>query len=191
MKAIQDQLDGLQQWLGSTVGAVLDTALAIESPNGHSSGWLGLLQSFNVNPMPEEERVKTASISPTTRGAPVQEVYEVAGTIARRGNDALEKINQMIMDLDFDDPDEDAHERQYSRLRGLCDRLQKDSVAKYRSVVMPRRSMFAAAKAAAAQQKTPVGKVPSSGFVLKCRNCGAPRLDDKGFACDFCGARLG
>lgn len=191
MKAVQDNLDGLQQWLGATVGSVLNTALAIEAPNGASAEWHAILKTFEVPPMPEDERARVQTISPTERGAPVQEIYDVLVVVVKRAEAALENINGMILDMDIDDPDSDAQERHFERLRSLVDRLVNDTMSKYKSVVMPKRSMFALAKAAAAKKQAPMGKVQSSAFVLTCRYCGAPRINDKELVCDFCDARLG
>jgi hypothetical protein len=191
MKAVQENLDGLQQWLGATVGSVLQTALAVDAPNGTSAEWQAILKAFEVAAMPEDERARVRAISPTTRGVPVQEVYDVLFVVVKRAGVALENIRIMMLDMDIDDPESDAQERQFDRLRSLADRLLGDTMTKYKSVVMPKRSMFALAREAAARKQEPMGKVQSSAFVLTCRYCGAPRINDKELVCDFCGTRLG
>jgi hypothetical protein len=191
MKAVQENLDGLQQWLGSTVGSVLHTALAVEEPSGTSAEWQSILKAFEVPAMPGDERARVRTISPTQRGVPVQEVYDVLVVVVKRAGAALENLRIMMLDMDIDDPESDAQERQFDRLRSLADRLVNDTMNKYKSVVMPKRSMFALAKAAAAKKDAPMGKVQSTAFVLTCRYCGAPRINDKELVCDFCDTKLG
>jgi len=190
MSAVQENLNGLQQWLGSTVGRVLDTALAIEPPNGTSPEWQAVLQTFEVPLATDEQKAKAQAIAPSVRGAPVQEVLEVMMKILERAKDSMEGIRLAMLKLDFDTPGHDAMERHHDRLRLLIDRLQKDAMNKYKSVVAPRRSMFDQAKAAAAHQK-PMYKMQTTAFVARCQNCDGPRLSDKELVCDFCGARLG
>ena len=188
MKELGERLNHLQGWLGTTVGNILDTALSIDVPAGTSPEWVSILKDFDVQPMPEEERQKILVIQPMKRGAPAQEVHEVMDKVVRSATEEHERLDKLLLEMDFSDPQHDEQDKQFQRLRNLLYRLRDETLTKYRAIIMPKVSMFARAKAAAAQQKAPMGKMAESGFVMRCGNCGAPRINDKNFVCEFCDA---
>lgn len=79
----------------------------------------------------------------------------------------------------------------YTRLDNLIDPLLENTIKKYKATVIPRKSMFGSIKKRAQDKKETAANKQKSGFVLQCKNCGAPRLSEADFECSFCGTSFG
>jgi hypothetical protein len=115
------------------------------------------------------------------RGAPVDELFEVLDRLTKQADKKLNRI-----ELTDDGPGE----RRWRRLQGVIGRLRDETVAAYRKQVMPKKKsgMFAAAMASAkAKQGQPVKQErKGEAFVMRCHQCGAPRLKGDDFVCEYC-----
>ena len=197
MSTLYEQLEALRRWISATVGRTIDTAARVETPNGTSPEWSALLAEMRLAPLTDEERADVMRVSQITRGAPLQEIDRVICEIARIGQAEVQRLRGAVFALDSDDPDESRCERLHEKLDRLVSDLRKEVMDGYRSKVLPKRSMFAAARAAALESAGNKGAsvtAPSGGltaFVLFCRNCGGPRLREDRFVCDYCGAQFG
>jgi hypothetical protein len=177
MSQLKQRLDAVQAWLARSHGAILSTALAIEQPAGMSPEWKATLDAFGITPESDEERAGIVRMSTMTRGAPLVEVQRVLEVLARNGEATIDEI---------DWPDDAAESAQYNRLRTRVVNMVEDSMAAYRAKVMATRSMLAMAQAS---MKQPAQASQAQGpmtVILICRNCGAPRLTDGQFVCDYC-----
>lgn len=177
----QQRLAALESWLGRAVGDAIETALAVDEPVGTSQTWLQLLAQYDCTPMSVDERKRVAAATSVTRGAPIEELYDVLEKIAKQGSGELESIEY---------PDDNAAARQWSRLQVRIGDLRDTTVAAYRKRVVPKKSMFAAAMAAA-QRGTETVDRQEQAFILRCKNCAAPRLNPTKFECDYCGEHFG
>jgi len=173
-------LEGLERWLGSAVGEAVQSALAIEQAGASSPEWAALLARFEVTPTPEADRLRAATATSQRFGASPDELYGVLTRLAKDGDEALQAIPL---------PDDGPGERRWRRLQGLLGRLREETVAAYRKRVMPKRSMFSQALEAA----RPGGNAPQKRetFVLRCAGCGAPRLKENVFTCEYCDTPYG
>lgn len=180
MKDVSGKLDSLQSWLGKEVGEAFVAAMEIGVPCGSSARWQGILQGAGVSPSPADQNERAAKSSGQLRGAPPDEFYEVLGKIVSRAEERIRLIS----------PEEASQERRWERLRGVIGRLREETIAAYRKRVMPKRQggMFGAAMAAAkAKAGTPVAAArQGEAFVMRCDTCGAPRLKDDVFVCEYC-----
>lgn len=183
MSDTEKKLGDLEQWLGRTVGNAYSAAGAIDEPCGSSAEWMEILTHFKVEPVAEEERKKSAKATDQTRGASPEELHLILTNVTKSAGKKLKKIEY---------PDFSALERRWDRLRSLIDRLLDETMQAYRKKVMPKRGMFAHARAAALKSQGQQGQQapqagPKEAFVLRCDGCGAPRLDPDLFECEYCG----
>lgn len=177
-----EQLGWLENWLGRAVGDALSCALAIDQPAGMSNAWLETLNGWGVTPQTDEQRRQTAAATRLVRGAPVDELYEVLELIVRRGRAYFDQIRC---------PDDSVGMRRHERLQRRLADVRDQAVAFYRKhVIPPPKSMFANAMAAA-QDGNNQWAVREQPVILRCVGCGAPRMDDRHFECEFCGGHLG
>ena len=78
----------------------------------------------------------------------------------------------------------------WSRLQVRIGDLRDTTVAAYRKIVVPVKSMFAAAMSSA-QKGSETAERYEQAFILRCKNCAAPRLNPTHFECDYCGEHFG
>jgi hypothetical protein len=173
----------LESWLGHSVGDAYATALEVAEPAGTSGAWKQLLEKYEVTPGDPEAARRAAAATGLLRGASVDELYAVLDKITKLAEKKLDRIEM---------PDDGPGERQWRRLQGVIGRLRDETVAAYRAKVMPKRTggMFGAAKAAAMAKKgTAAATAPErkgEAFVMRCEKCGAPRLKNDDFVCEYC-----
>jgi hypothetical protein len=176
---IASRLEEIELWLGKSVGDAFSTAVEVEVPGGSSPAWLEILKSHNVQPNSEEERLRVAAATGMTRGVPADELYEVLDKLSNQAEVRIKRL---------DYPDDSKLQLRYDKLQGLIGRVRDETLAAYRKMVIPKRSMFAAAKASAMSGagKTAVPERKGESFVMRCDNCGAPRLKSDDFVCEYC-----
>lgn len=177
------ELDRLEAWFGRSVGDVMAIALAVTEPAGSSPVWIEVLTYWGVRPISAEARAHAVRATGITRGAPIDELYDVLEALTGRSRGHLEGI---------DWPTEGPARFQWERLRTRIDDSRDRAIAWYRKEVLPARSggMFANAMAAA-QRSAPMPEQKAQPVMLRCHNCGAPRMDATGLDCEFCGHHLG
>lgn len=177
---IAANLDQLEQWLGRAVGDAYAAALEVEQPAGASGDWLRLLDTYGVRPTAEDERPRIAAATGMLRGAPADELFEVLDKIQK---DAAQRFDRIGL------PDDDALDRRRDRIQGVIGRLRDETLNAYRKKIMPKRSMFGAAMASARArqgQAAASGARKSESFVMRCEKCGAPRLQNDVYVCEYC-----
>jgi len=177
----EQRLHALESWLGRAVGDAIETALAVDEPVGTSQAWVRLVTRYECTPMPDDERKRVAAATDATRGAPIQDLYDVLERISKHGSTELESIEY---------PDDNAEARRWTRLQVRINDLRDTTVAAYRKRVVPKKSMFAAARASA-MKGTEKAERYEQAFILRCKNCAAPRLNPTSFECDYCGEHFG
>ena len=177
----EQRLAALESWLGHAVGDAIETALAVEEPVGTSPAWLQLLARYDCTPMAVDERQRIATTTDVKPGAPIQELYDVLERIASQGEVEFKAIEY---------PDDNAAGRRWSRLQLRIGDLRDTTMAAYRKLVVPKKSMFAAAMASA-QRGTDTAERYEQASILRCKNCAAPRLNPTHFECDYCGEHFG
>lgn len=180
MTEIRTKLDELERFLGSSVSDALDAALQVENPCGESPAWLELLDTFMQEQTAEDSRQRAAASTGQLFGAPPDELNMVLTEIA--GN-AKERLNK----LDWKDDGQNSGRVQ--RIFNVIDRVPRETLTLYRKRVMPqRRSMFAGAMASAQQSAQKPGPAKAGGrtFIMRCGKCGAPRLKEDNFTCEYC-----
>lgn len=173
-------LDELEQWLGQAVGDAFTAALEVEQPAGSSPDWRGILERYGASPTADEERSRLAAATGMLRGVPADELYEVLDRIHKDAEQRFERIGL---------PDDNALDRRRDRLQGVIGRLRDETLNAYRKRIMPKRSMFGAAMASArakqGQTAAPAQR-KSESFVMRCEKCGAPRLQNDVYVCEYC-----
>jgi len=182
MSNVEQRLGWLEAALGRAVGDAFAAALAVENPAGTSGQWQNLLGIWGVAAISEEERARARAATQMTHGAPADEVYAV---LTRIGEWATAQLPDAY---DCDGP----LERRYDKLRRAIDELRNEWLKRYKGQVMPAPSggMFAHAMAAA-KSGAATPEVAWRTVILRCQNCGGPRLTDGEFECEFCGYHLG
>ena len=178
---MSSKLDHFEHWLGGSVGEVLEEALAIPEPAGTSPRWIELLARFGVSSVPDEDRKRAVASTGQTFGASADEVYRVLTNLVEAGEKRL---------WDLDDGLDPAESRRWQSLRSLMGRIRNETVNAFRQRVIPKRGMFAQAMSAAGSSQKP-NSAKRETFVLRCKNCGAPRISENHFTCEYCGQSLG
>jgi hypothetical protein len=173
------RLEELERWLGKSVGDAYAAALAIDAPAGSSPAWEAILAAHGAKSSSAEERQRVALATGMLRGAPADELYAVLQDIARDADARLKAISL---------PDDNTLELRWRRIQGVIGRVRDETLAAYRKQVIPKRSMFGAAKASAAAARggPSATAVKSESFVMRCNQCGAPRLKNDVFVCEYC-----
>lgn len=180
--SIEQRLSWLEASLGRAVGDSFAAALAVEEPAGQSAEWNQLLGVWGVAPISDEERARARAATQMTHGAPADEVYAV---LTRIGQWATAQLPDAY---DCDGP----NERRFDKLRRRIDELRNEWLRRYKQQVMPAPSggMFAHAMAAAKSGSGTAAPARRT-IILRCQNCGGPRLTDGEYECEFCGHHLG
>ena len=181
MQQAQQQLAWLESQLGRAVGDAFAAALAVEAPAGTSEAWQQILGIWGVPAISDEERHRAAHTG-MSHGAPADEVYAVLTRIGEWAGSHLPDS----FDL------EGATERRRDKLWWVIDRLRGEWLEKYKKQVMPApTSMFAHAMASAQAGAGNASGPKVRTVILRCQNCGGPRMTESEFECEFCGHHLG
>lgn len=176
-----NKLAWLEAQLGRAVGDAFAAALSVDQPGGTNEEWNKLLGIWGVPPIGEEERARVATTG-MSHGAPADEVYAV---LTRVGQWAT---SQLPDQFDCDGP----VERRRDKLVRRIDDLRSGWLTKYKKQVMPApTSMFAHAMAAAQAGTGPSANTSKRAVMLRCSNCGGPRLNKAELDCEFCGYHFG
>lgn len=174
-------LHGLDGWFRAGISRAFDLAYSIEEGAGSSPDWIAAMAHFEVTPISEEERAQVRAAQNPLRGAPVPEFREVVVTIVKQARSSLRKVKT------FDAPTE--VEILHTRLVRLFERSEGELTDAYRRAVLPaRKGMFA--NVMAHQAEAPKNWMSPSAHALRCRHCGAPRLNEKDFVCAFCDQQM-
>jgi len=151
--------------LTEELGTLFDDALLVEPAGGVNDAWAKVLAKYGVAPVGSTEREATRARLNLARGALPVEVAACAHAIANHFASAV------------GDP----------RLVDAATEVWKATEGKYLEHATWRpKSMFAFAVQTAKQAKNKGWQRPPGGYVIKCSQCGGPRLAEE-LACQFCG----
>jgi len=177
MASRQQRLEELGDWFARSIRTVFETAYAIEEPAGVSDAWRAVCEQHGVTPIDDEERQQVRAAQRPLRGAPVMEMVPIVSEICRQGRVALNRIDVW----------EEGQEAKtlHERLGNLFGRTDRELVGAYKKAVLPKPGgMFANVLASHDPSKKTKGG--ASAHSLRCKTCGAPRLNDEDFTCAFC-----
>lgn len=172
-----EQVLALFTQLGAQLGAVLDTALDVDTPGASSDEWDAMLKSLGVRAMGEDARFDAAQDAKQVKGPPIAEVTSCIQAVSKAATLAVAPMAKALA------PDQSA------QLNHALSSLAEAAAAQYKAQATERKKgMFAHAKAAAQKHAWDAfGK--SQGYVLKCSACGAPRIQaDR--VCAFCKSKI-
>jgi hypothetical protein len=159
-----DQM-ALLGYLTEELGKLFDAALLVEPAGGVNDAWAKILAQHGVAPTPEHERAAYRARVDLARGALPGEVAACARAIATRFAQAI------------GDP----------RLIDAANAVWASIEPKYLEYATWRpKSMFAFAVQSAKTAKNKGWQRPPGGYVIRCSQCGGPRLSET-LACQFCG----
>lgn len=151
--------------LTEELGKLFDDALLVEPAGGVNDAWARVLARYGVAPVGDAERASTRARLNLARGALPVEVAACAHAIAHRF----------------------AHEIGDPRLIEAATDVWKQTEGKYLEHATWRpKSMFAFAVQTAKTAKNKGWQRPPGGYVIRCSQCGGPRLAEE-LACHFCG----
>lgn len=144
--------------LTDELGRLFDAALEVEPAGGVNDAWAKVLAAYGVTPVGAAERARERARLDLARGALPAEVAACAQVIvARVGASAP------------------------------LEALWREIEPKYLAVATARpKSMFAFAIATAKTNARASWQRPPGGYVIRCSQCGGPRLTAE-LACSFCG----
>lgn len=197
MEHTKNHLIELGENLDADIAAVLNVARAIAQAGGDSPEWREILTKFEIGAMPAKEKSQEVSRLKANRGASIEEVLLVCEKLIVIARRELVKIESQTRLMDV--PESEALEIEQEEIQSQCERFEDriDSLldqrmAEYKNSVIPKKSMFGGIKKRALEKKKEVTAAKQrSGFTLKCKNCGAPRMSEAEFECGFCGSRFG
>ena len=152
-------------YLTEELGKLFDDALLVEPAGGVNDAWTKVLAKYGVAPTAPAERERLRGQLNLARGALPGEVAACAHAIARRFAEAVGE----------------------PRLVAAAEEVWRTTEAKYLEHATWRpKSMFAFAVQSAKTAKSKGWQRPPGGFVIRCSQCGGPRLAEE-LACKFCG----
>jgi hypothetical protein len=164
---MSDQMVLLGQ-LTEQLGQLFDAALLVEPAGGVNDAWAALLASYAVAPAPDHERAALRGRLNLARGALPSEVAACAAAIARRF----------------------AHVVGDPRLVDAAQVVWASIEPTYLAYATARpKGMFAFAVESAKQATRKGWQRPPGGYVMRCVQCGGPRLTET-LACQFCGNQV-
>jgi|GEM_PF-2102042 hypothetical protein len=169
----------LQQWARVTheLTQLLDAALDVEPPGACPEAWTTWLARFDVAPMEENARLNEVMREKQTKGAPIHEVEACLEALAEHAAASLAPFRAQLTPQQAALVEESLHE------------LASNALSHYRvKATEKKKGMFGAAKALAHQHQYG-GAAASTGYVLTCAVCRAPRLGES-LTCAFCGGDL-
>lgn len=151
--------------LTEQLGKLFDDALLVEPAGGVNDAWAKLLAKYGVAPIAPPERERLRPQLNLARGALPGEVGACARAIAMQFANAVGE----------------------PRLVAAADEVWRTIEAKYLEHATWRpKSMFAFAVQSAKTARSKGWQRPPGGFVIRCSQCGGPRLAEE-MACQFCG----
>ena len=169
----------LQQWAAVTVELtqLLDAALDVDPAGSCPSSWSAWLTRYEVAELTEDLRLAEVLTAKQTKGAPSSEVRACLDVLARDAAAQLAPLRASLSEAQSALVEQSLHE------------LASHAFEHYRlKATEKKKRMFGAAKALAAQHQYG-GSVASTGYVLSCVSCRAPRLGES-LTCAFCGGAL-
>ena len=157
-------------YLTEELGKLFDDALLVEPAGGVNDAWTKVLAKYGVAPIAPAERERLRAQLNLARGALPGEVAACARAIATKFAQAVGEPG----------------------LIAAAEEVWRTTEAKYLEHATWRpKSMFAFAVQSAKTAKSKGWQRPPGGFVIRCSQCGGPRLAEE-LACKFCGKdRLG
>ena len=151
--------------LTEELGKLFDDALLVEPAGGVNDMWTKVLAHYGVPRLGDAERASLRAKLDLARGALPGEVAACARAIASRFAEAI------------GDP----------RLIIAAEEIWRTTEATYlKHATWRPKSMFAFAVQSAKTAKSKGWQRPPGGFVIRCSQCGGPRLAEE-LACTFCG----
>lgn len=151
--------------LTEELGQLFDVALLVEPAGGVNDAWAKVLARYGVAPVGDADREATRRRLNLARGALPAEVAACAHAIARRFAEAAGD----------------------ARLIEAATLVWQATEATYlKHATWRPKSMFAFAVQTAKQAKSKGWQRPPGGYVIRCEQCGGPRLTEE-LACQFCG----
>ncbi len=152
-------------YLTDELGALFDQALLVEPPAGVNDAWAATLAKYHVAPVGGPERAAMQARLQLSRGALPVEVAACARAIAKRFAEAVGD----------------------ARLVEAATEVWAQTEATYlKHATWRPKSMFAFAVQSATTAKSKGWQRPPGGYVLRCTQCGGPRLEED-LGCKFCG----
>ncbi|MEM9193597.1 MAG: hypothetical protein AAGF12_30765 [Myxococcota bacterium] len=175
------EIAALREDLRRKTAEAFDTAFSVAEGAGVSPEWAAVCQRYGVMLVSDEERLQIRAAQRPERGAAVLEFSQVVEELVRSVRIPLKKIDN------FDCPNQ--VEVEYDKLMNLLRQVKDELVTAYRGAVLPqRKGMFGNVMMHHDPSKSP--KLGGTAHALRCRNCGAPRLNKTDFICAFCGAQM-
>jgi len=175
------ELSRLKQAFTNAVAGVFDTAHGVEEGAGVSAQWRQYCERYQVSLLDDTERAQVRVAQRPVRGAALMEVQDVITAVVKEYRIALKGINV------WDAPRE--VELFHEKFLTLLERTSNEFLSAYKKAVLPKPAgMFA--NVFSAQQT--VSQSPSSptAVTLRCKNCSAPRLNDRDFVCAYCDEQM-
>lgn len=159
-----DQM-ALLGFLTEELGKLFDAALLVEPAGGVNDAWAKVLAKYKVTPTPDAERAAFRARVDLARGALPAEVAACARAIAMQFAEAVGE----------------------PKLIEAASIVWASIEPKYVEYATWRpKSMFAFAVQSAKTAKNKGWQRPPGGYVIRCTQCGGPRLSET-LACQFCG----
>ena len=169
----------LAEWtrITSELTQLVDTALDVEPPGECPEDWARWLTRFKVARLDDDARYANGRADGQTRGAPLREVQACLEALAREASARLAPLRATLS------------KEQAGLVESSLHSFAATALEHYRvKATQKKKRMFGAAKALANQHQYG-GSQASSGYVLSCVACRAPRLGES-LTCAFCGGAL-
>jgi hypothetical protein len=169
----------IAEWsrLTTELTQLVDTALDVEPPGECPASWKTWLTRFRVTPLDEDTRYEQVQLDKQTKGAPLKEVQACLESLAREASVRLGPLRSTLS------------AEQSKLVESSLHSFAATALEHYKAkATEKKKKMFGAAKALASQHQYG-GFKASSGYVLTCVACRAPRLGES-LVCAFCGGEL-
>lgn len=156
---------------------LVDTALDVEPPGECPPSWKAQLDRFRVARLDDDARYELVQVDKQTKGAPLKEVEACLVSLAKEASTRLTPLKKTLTPQQAALVEQSLHE------------FATNALGLYKTkATEKKKKMFGAAKALANQHQYG-GFKASSGYVLTCVTCRAPRLGET-LTCAFCGGEL-
>lgn len=169
----------LREWTHITteLTQLVATALDVEPPGECPASWAQWLTHFEVPRLDDETRYQLVRADGQTKGAPLREVQGCLEALARQASARLAPLLRALS------------AEQSALVESSLHTFAANALEHYRvNATEKKKKMFGAARALASQHQYGGFKV-STGYVLTCVTCRAPRLGEA-LTCMFCGGDL-